>query len=67
MTNSEKVNKAIEEDDLIFVDGVLVKAIDLTGELLYYAHLSDIHRGDDYVGMKCNVNNVEILTYEEGV
>lgn len=60
MTNSDKANKAIEECDLLFVDGVLVRPFSLDKKLLSYQELSFLET------CTCNIDNVEVLTYEEG-
>lgn len=67
MTKSEIINKAIAEQDLIFVDGVLVYPVSLEGKHLYYQNLTNLYNYGECSGEHRNVDNVEVKSYEEGV
>lgn len=54
------INKAIETADLLWVDDTLVKPYGLDGKKLGY---NDLSTGEDCF---CNIDNVEIKSYEEG-
>lgn len=55
------INKAIEEADLLFLDDSLIKPYELKGKKLSYMELSN------GVKMFCNIDNVSIKSYEDGV
>ena len=61
MTNHDKVNKAIEEDDLLFLDKTLVRPISLDGDNLCYMELQEL---EHYI---VDINDIDkVNMYEEG-
>jgi len=57
---TSKIMKAIDEADLLFIDGLLVRPTDCDGVTVYYRNLTT---GEKFVA---DINDCEIKSYEEG-